>query len=57
MCASLDDGDEDRCLEMCSGDPAVSREAGSGDGEQEVPLGSPMCPKKTIYASEKPKGL
>lgn len=54
-CLSLDDADEeDRSMEMCGGDPVIS--CNTGDGEQEVPLGSHMCPETCLYTAEKHRG-
>ncbi|XP_034756015.1 uncharacterized protein LOC117961451 [Etheostoma cragini] len=50
---SSNDADEDCILEMCGGDPVVSCSSGSGDGEQEVPLGSHLCQKTSMYTAEK----
>ncbi|KAG8011118.1 hypothetical protein GBF38_005782 [Nibea albiflora] len=52
--ASSDDADED--LDMCGGDPAVSCTSGSGNGEQEVPLGSHVCQESSMHTAEKHSG-
>ncbi|XP_033505232.2 uncharacterized protein LOC117271207 [Epinephelus lanceolatus] len=46
------DANEDHSLEMCGGDPVVSFTSGSGDGEQEVPLGSQLCQETSMYTAE-----
>ncbi|KAL7388607.1 hypothetical protein ABVT39_017408 [Epinephelus coioides] len=52
------DANEDHSLEMCGGDPVVSFTSGSGDGEQEVPLGSQLCQETSVYTvEEQHKGL
>lgn len=53
---TIDDADKDHSLEMCGGDPVVSGNAGSSDGEQEVPLGSHMCPETCLFTTEKHRG-
>ncbi|TDH00108.1 hypothetical protein EPR50_G00183960 [Perca flavescens] len=50
---SSDDADEDCSMEICGGDPVVSCSSGSGNGEQEVPLGSHLCQKTSMYTPEK----
>ncbi|KAA8583292.1 uncharacterized protein LOC116706167 [Etheostoma spectabile] len=50
---SSNGADEDCSLELCGGDPVVSCSSGSGDGEQEVPLGSHPCQETSMYTAEK----
>nr|XP_020443820.1 uncharacterized protein LOC109952866 isoform X2 [Monopterus albus] len=51
---TTDDADEECRLEMCEGVPMdCCTAAGSCDGEQEVPLGSHMCPETSVKAAEK----
>ncbi|XP_076611626.1 uncharacterized protein LOC143335862 [Chaetodon auriga] len=45
------DADEDRRL--CESDRMLSCTSGSGDGEQEVPLGTRLCQETSIYTPEK----
>nr|XP_029132760.1 RAD51-associated protein 2 [Labrus bergylta] len=47
---SSDDVDEVRTLDECVSDPVVSCTPGSGDDEQEVPLGS--CQEAPMYTAE-----
>lgn len=51
-----DDAGEDCSLDMYGGDPAVSCTPGSGDSEQEVPLGSHLCQEASMYTAEKHRG-
>ncbi|XP_034555382.1 uncharacterized protein LOC117824101 [Notolabrus celidotus] len=50
---SSDDAEDVRSLDVCGGDPVVSCAPSSGDGEQEVPLGS--CQDKSMFTAEKHK--
>lgn len=52
-----DDADEDRSLDLCGGDPVLLRTSGSGDGEQEVPLGSRLCQGASMSTVQKNRGL
>ncbi|KAM6992325.1 uncharacterized protein LKV04_008377 [Tautogolabrus adspersus] len=47
---SSDDADEVRTLDECVSDPVVSCTPGSGEDEQEVPLGS--CQEVSMYTAE-----
>ncbi|KAI3364089.1 hypothetical protein L3Q82_010916, partial [Scortum barcoo] len=48
-----DDAGEDCSLDMYEGDPGVSCTSGSGDSEQEVPLGSHLCQEASMYTAKK----
>ncbi|CAI5683146.1 unnamed protein product [Oreochromis niloticus] len=52
--AASDDVAEDHSLDMCEGDPVVSRTAVSSDGEQEVPLSGHLCREAPV--AEKHRG-
>ncbi|KAL3980037.1 bone morphogenetic protein 3 [Sarotherodon galilaeus] len=52
--AASDDVAEDHSLDMCEGDPVVSRTAVSSDGEQEVPLSRHLCREAPV--AEKHRG-
>lgn len=56
VCCS-DEADEDRSLDMCGGAPVLFSASGSGDSEQEVPLGSSLCRKAFMSTADKNRGL